>query len=233
MKLISKIKVLLLGPKATQNTYIRFLKRKGVKIGKGVRIFFPYRTNIDAQNPHLLTIGNYVQITVPATILTHDYSWSVLKRKYGYIYGNQEKTSIGNNVFIGWGATILAGAQIGDNVIIGANSVVTGKVQSDSVYAGNPAKRIMSLKTFLEKRKSKQLDEAVIFVQEYIKRFNRLPSEEELNEYFFLFKPTKLTKKLKQQLNDMFNYEQSYNLLKNNEFRFNSFDEFIKYCLKK
>ena len=94
-------------------------------------------------------------------------------------------------------------------------------------------KGIMSLKTFLEKKKSKQLDEAVIFVQEYIKRFNRLPSEEELNEYFFLFKPTKLTKKLKQQLNDMFNYEQSYNLFKNNEFRFNSFDEFIKYCLKK
>lgn len=40
-------------------------------------------------------------MTGPVTILTHDYSWSVLKKKYGIIYGNQRKTVIGNNVFIG------------------------------------------------------------------------------------------------------------------------------------
>lgn len=42
-------------------------------------------------------------MTGPVTILTHDYSWSVLKKKYGIIYGNQRKTVIGNNVFIGGG----------------------------------------------------------------------------------------------------------------------------------
>ena len=88
-----------------------------------------------------MTIGNDVQITDPVTILTHDYSWSVLKKKYGIIYGNQRKTVIGNNVFIGWGATILGGSHIGDNVIIGANSVVSGNVDSNSVYAGNPARK--------------------------------------------------------------------------------------------
>lgn len=46
---------------------------------------------------------------------------------------------IGNNVWIGDKVTILAGIHIGDNVIIGANSVVTHDIPSNSVWAGNPA----------------------------------------------------------------------------------------------
>lgn len=52
---------------------------------------------------------------------------------------------IGNNVWIGDKATILAGVHIGDNVIIGANSVVTKDIPSNSVWGGNPAKKIRSL----------------------------------------------------------------------------------------
>ena len=103
------IKVKVLGYRATSDIYIAHLRKIGVSIGKGVKIYRPFNTTIDVQAPHLLSIGNYVQITGPATILNHDYSWSVIKRKYGYIYGSQRKTVIGNNVFIGWGATILGG----------------------------------------------------------------------------------------------------------------------------
>ena len=130
-----------MGYRATAETYIKYSRSKGVKVGENVKIFRPFNTTIDVQNPHLLTIGNDVQITGPVTILTHDYSWSVLKKKYGIIYGNQRKTVIGNNVFIGGGATILGRSHIGDNVIIGANSVVSGNVDSNSVYAGNPARK--------------------------------------------------------------------------------------------
>jgi len=49
---------------------------------------------------------------------------------------------IGNNVWIGDKATILAGVTIGDSSIIAANSVVTQDVPSYSVVAGNPAKVI-------------------------------------------------------------------------------------------
>lgn len=52
---------------------------------------------------------------------------------------------IGSNVWIGAHAAILAGASIGSNSVVGANSVVTGTLDSDSVYAGVPAKRIRSL----------------------------------------------------------------------------------------
>lgn len=40
---------------------------------------------------------------------------------------------IGNNVWLGDKVTILAGVHIGDNVIIGANSVVTKDVPCESV----------------------------------------------------------------------------------------------------
>lgn len=52
---------------------------------------------------------------------------------------------IGNHVWIGDKATILGGVTIGDNVIIGANSVVTHDVPSHCVAAGNPAKIIKRL----------------------------------------------------------------------------------------
>src|SRR5262250_3606688 len=49
---------------------------------------------------------------------------------------------IGNNVFIGAGATILGPLTIGDGAIIGANAVVLHDVPPHSVAAGNPARII-------------------------------------------------------------------------------------------
>ena len=81
MSLKEKIKVAILGYRATSASYIEHLKKIGVEIGNDVVLFRPMNTTIDTQNPHLLRIGNHVMITGPVTILTHDYSWSVLKRK--------------------------------------------------------------------------------------------------------------------------------------------------------
>lgn len=44
---------------------------------------------------------------------------------------------IGNNVWIGENVVILAGAEIGDGCIIGANSVVTKKIPSNKIIVGN------------------------------------------------------------------------------------------------
>lgn len=53
---------------------------------------------------------------------------------------------IGNNVWIGDKATILAGVTIGDSAIIAANSVVTTDVPAYSVVTGIPAKVIKIMK---------------------------------------------------------------------------------------
>ena len=57
----------------------------------------------------------------------------------------EEPITIGNNVWIGGGATILPGVTICDNVVIGAGSVVTKDVPSDCVVGGNPARVIKKL----------------------------------------------------------------------------------------
>lgn len=46
---------------------------------------------------------------------------------------------IGDNVFIGTGAVIIGNIHIGSNVIIGANSVVTMDIPSNSYAVGSPA----------------------------------------------------------------------------------------------
>jgi len=50
--------------------------------------------------------------------------------------------NIGSNVWIGGGATVLAGVTIGDNTTIGAGSVVTKDIPANCLAAGNPAKVI-------------------------------------------------------------------------------------------
>lgn len=49
---------------------------------------------------------------------------------------------IGSNVWIGDGVAVLAGANIGDGCIIGANSVVTGPIAPDTIAVGTPARPI-------------------------------------------------------------------------------------------
>src|SRR5438309_2396353 len=50
--------------------------------------------------------------------------------------------SVGNNVWIGYGACILRGVGVGDNAIVGTSSVVTRDVPENAVVAGVPARVI-------------------------------------------------------------------------------------------
>lgn len=52
---------------------------------------------------------------------------------------------IGNDVWIGYAASILKGVHIGDRAVIGAHAVVTRDVAADTVVAGNPARCVKSL----------------------------------------------------------------------------------------
>ncbi|WP_319480704.1 serine acetyltransferase [uncultured Draconibacterium sp.] len=66
----------------------------------------------------------------------------------GVVIGNKKLHSdyswvnIGDNCYIGLGAKIFGEVTIGDNVVIGANSVVTKNISDNCVVAGIPAKVI-------------------------------------------------------------------------------------------
>lgn len=49
---------------------------------------------------------------------------------------------IGDNVWLGDGVAVLAGAQIGDGCVIGANAVVTGPIPAGTIAVGAPARPI-------------------------------------------------------------------------------------------
>ena len=147
------IKRLIYKEKADVDTYINYLRSKGMKIGKNLLIPDVHTIVIDETRPWLIEIGDDVAIAAGVTILTHGYDLTVLRKFYGELYGSSGKVVIGNNVFIGINSTILNGVTVGDNVIIGANSLVTKDVPNNCVVAGNPARVIMTLDEYREKRK--------------------------------------------------------------------------------
>jgi acetyltransferase-like isoleucine patch superfamily enzyme len=57
----------------------------------------------------------------------------------------RDAVTIGRNVFLGAGAMILPGSWIGDDAVVGAGSVVRGRVEAGSVVAGEPLRLLRML----------------------------------------------------------------------------------------
>lgn len=189
MSLINLVKRFVFGYKGTSDSYIKHLRKKGVRIGENTIFWSPRKIVIDEGHPYMIQIGDNVNITGNCTILAHDYSsqvGAVLRGKE--IYGNVRPVKISNNVFVGFGSIILAGTIIEENVIIGAGSIVSGRVEKDSVYVGNPAKRIMSIDDYLKKLSKRQLQDAVNIYKNYKMVFNSVPSEKIFGHYANVFR---------------------------------------------
>jgi len=129
-----------------------YAKYLGVNFGKGCDFQHIYFSS----EPYLISIGNYVQITRGTIFFTHSGGW-VQREKYPEwdIFG---KINIGSNVYIGNSCLIMPGVTIGDNVIVGAGSVVTKSIPNNCVIAGNPAKYITDLNTYELKNKKFNLN---------------------------------------------------------------------------
>jgi len=62
----------------------------------------------------------------------------------GRSYRSTRNTTIGNDVWIGYGAMIVGGASVGDGAVIATGSVVFSDVPPYAIVAGNPAKIVRS-----------------------------------------------------------------------------------------
>lgn len=117
----------------------RYLKASssGCRLGVGVKIESNVR--IDKVNPSGIVIGDYTLIAAGCTILTHDHHLrNIHDKSLPRIYD----TKIGKNCFIGIEAFIMPGVKIGNNVIIGARSVVTRDIPDNCIAVGSPCRVI-------------------------------------------------------------------------------------------
>ena len=126
----------------------------GLQIGKDCHVMG--ECIIDPGHCWLITIGDRVTLAPRVHILAHDAS---TKRMLGYTLIG--KVSIGNDVFIGAGSIVLPNVTIGNNVIIGAGSVVTHYIPDNSVAIGNPAKVITTYQDYQRKREYQLANTAV------------------------------------------------------------------------
>ena len=185
--MIKKIlRKLIYREKSSGEKYIAYCKRGGATIGNNVTVYSAKNTTIDETSLQHIFIGDNTQITAGVIILAHDYSYSVLGNIYGELTRQQRDTIIGKNVFIGMNSIILMGSNIGDNVIIGAGSVVSGRIPSNTVCAGNPAKIICSLDQFLVKGRTR-FEESARCYYAGIKRKKQNVTEEDMIIYRSLF----------------------------------------------
>ena len=68
--------------------------------------------------------------------------WGLQKSEVASAWDNKGDIVIGNDIWIGYDAVIMAGVTIGDGAIIGTRAVVTKDVESYSIVGGIPAKEI-------------------------------------------------------------------------------------------
>ena len=68
--------------------------------------------------------------------------WDLPKSEVSTAWDNKGDIIIGNDVWIGYDAVIMAGVHIGDGAIIGTRAVVTKDVEPYSIIGGVPAKEI-------------------------------------------------------------------------------------------
>jgi maltose O-acetyltransferase len=105
-----------------------------IRVGDGVFLNF----NCVILDVVEVSIGDGTQIGPGVQILSADHPRDATTRATGLEFGRPIR--IGRNVWIGGGALILPGVEIGDDAVIGAGSVVTRSVPAGAIAVGNPAR---------------------------------------------------------------------------------------------
>lgn len=133
----------------------KMLKEMFAEIGEGCYIEPPLHSNWGGHHVHFgkcvyanfnltlvddthIYVGDYTLFGPNVTIATAGHPLTPELRQKGYQYN--APVHIGKNCWIGAGVIILPGITIGDNVVIGAGSIVTKNLPDNVLAVGNPCK---------------------------------------------------------------------------------------------
>ena len=100
------------------------------RIGRGSHVVAHFSIDIEDD----VHTGPYVYIT------DQNHSYEDLSTPIGLQWPVDQAVHIGSGTWLGTGAIILPGANIGDQVVVAAGSVVLGEVPDHCVVAGVPAR---------------------------------------------------------------------------------------------
>ncbi len=114
------------------------------RLEAGDDVFFGRHAHVGCD----LKIGNQVLIASYVAFVGGDHKIDGIGDTPIYFSGREHNktTTIGNNVWIGHGSTIMAGVTIADGAVIAAGSIVTKDVGPDEIVGGVPAKLIRKRK---------------------------------------------------------------------------------------
>lgn len=133
----------------------KLLKEMFAEIGEGCYIEPPLHSNWGGHHTHLgknvyanfnltlvddthIYIGDYTMMGPNVVIATAGHPILPELREKGYQFNMP--VHIGKNCWLGAGVIVLPGVTIGDNVVIGAGSVVTKDIPDNVVAVGNPCR---------------------------------------------------------------------------------------------
>jgi maltose O-acetyltransferase len=113
----------------------------GSHIQIGARCFINF--GLVAMDVAIITIGDDVQIGPNVQLLTPTHPVEPQPRREKWEAA--KPITIGNNVWLGGGAIVLPGVNIGENTVVGAGAVVTHDLPANVVAVGNPARATRTL----------------------------------------------------------------------------------------
>ncbi|MDQ2177951.1 acyltransferase [Marinifilum sp. D714] len=220
----------------SKKRFHRYLKRKGVIMGKNIHFKNRKTVDIDLTRPWLIEIGDNVYFNKNFTLLTHDAVSRLYKIKYNDFLPlhSTGKVKIGNNVAFAREVTVLKGVTIGDNVFIGHGSLVSKDIPSNCIAVGRPAKAVCTIDEYYEKSKKKYAEEVKDNYFRIKNELRREPTIEDFKDEYSLFVngnkiddfldslDEKVQKKMRKQMGD--SYE---NYKKNHQSMFDGFDHMV------
>lgn len=138
----------------------QLLKQMFAEIGKNCYIEPPFHANFGGKHVHFgkniyanfnltmvddghIYVGDYTMFAPGVIVATAGHP--ILPELRETVYQYNMPVHIGKNCWIGAGAIILPGVTIGDQVVVGAGSVVTKNLPSNVVAVGNPCRVIREI----------------------------------------------------------------------------------------
>ena len=117
------------------------LSGRNIELGDGV--FVNRGATLDDRGP--IIVDDHTMIAAGATITTHGHVLDDFTQPMPFGGRTMAPVKIGNNTVIGYNSVIMSGVTVGDRVIVAANSVVTHDVDDRWIVGGVPAKKIKQL----------------------------------------------------------------------------------------